>query len=211
MNNLKTVLLLLPVLLAGCRIYLYDTAGPMADYYYLNPDKDLSAIGKVALVELDNNSSHPQISTDATEAIFQSLQKKQLFSTTIVGQDAPSWRSLQLDLNSTYTPEQLSEIRKTLRCDAVLIGTITEFKPYPHMAIGLRLKLIDLKDGQLLWALEQIWDTADKTTEYRIRRYFHTQMRSGFAPLRERLAVVSSLRFLKFVSYEVGETLQRGA
>jgi len=75
------------------------------------------------------------------------------------------------------------------------------------MIIGLRLRLIDLRDGQLLWALEQIWDSADKTTEYRIRDYFRSQKRSGYAPLKEQLAVVSSLEFIKFVSFEVAETL----
>jgi hypothetical protein len=211
MNSLRIVSLLLPVLLTGCQLYLYDTAVPPADYYYLNPQKDLSAIGRVAIVELGNESSHPRISADVTEALFQELQKKQVFSLAVVRQNEPAWRSLQLDLNSLYTLDQLSEIRRTLKCNAVLIGTITEFKPYPHMAIGLRLKLIDLKDGQLLWALEQVWDTADKTTEYRIRNYFRTQMRSGFAPLREQLLAVSSLEFIKFVAYEISETLQRGA
>jgi len=135
------------------------------------------------------------------------VQKKQIFGLTVVHQNDPSWRSLQLDLDSKYTLDQLSAIRETLKCNAVLLGTITEFRPYPHMTIGLRLKLIDLRDGQLLWGLEQIWDSADKTTEYRIRDYFHSQKRSGYAPLKEQLAVVSSLEFIKFVSFEVAETL----
>ncbi|MHC4734152.1 MAG: hypothetical protein ACYTDW_06780 [Planctomycetota bacterium] len=213
-----TILLLLPVLLSACQFHRVDA--PMPEYYYLNPDKDLSTVGRTALVELDNKSSYPQISTDVTEALFQALQKKQPFGLAIVRRNNPAWRSLQLDLNSgyqmqnsalavppTYTLEQLTAIRKTLKCDAVLIGTISQFKPYPHMAIGLRLKLVDLRDGQLLWALEQIWDSSDKTTEYRINSYFQYQMRTGYAPLREQLVAVSPLEFIKFVAYEVAETL----
>jgi hypothetical protein len=208
MNNLKTAsLLLLAVLPSGCQFYRATV--PVPQYYYLNPDKDLSTVGRVAIVELDNNSSYPTICADVTEALFQGLQKKQLFSLTIVRQNDPSWRSLQLNANSTYTPEQLRTIQKTLKCDGVLVGTVTQYQPYPHMAIGLRLKLIDLKDGQLLWALEQIWDAADKTTEHRIKNYFRTQTRSGLAPLREQLAAISSLKFIKFVAYEVGQTLQQ--
>ncbi len=200
-----TILLLLPILLSGCQDY--GAAVPAKNYYYLNQDEDLSAIGRVAIVELDNDSGYPQISADVTESLFQALQKRQVFGLSIVRQGEPAWRSLQLDLESTYSLEQLSAIRETLKCDAVLIGTVTEFKPYPRMTIGLRLKLVDLKDGQLLWALEQIWDSADKTTEYRIKNYFQSQMRSGFAPLRERLVAISSLKFVKFVTYEVAETL----
>jgi hypothetical protein len=207
MNNLKTLLsFLMPVLLSGCGFY--SASAPVTEYYYLNPDKDLSAIGRVAIVELDNDSSYPQISTDVTKILFQALQKKQIFGLMVVRQNAPAWRNLQLDMNSAYTLEELSAIRKALKCDAVLIGTVTEYRPYPHMAIGLRLKLVDLGDGQLLWAFEDICDTADKTTEHRIKNYFQREMREGFAPLREKLVVVSSLRFIKFVVYEVAETLK---
>jgi len=202
------LLLFLAALLSGCGLYsIHRVPAPAADYYYLNPDKALSSIGRVAIVELNNDSSYPQISTDTTEALFQALQKKQVFGLTVVRQNDASWRSLQLDLDSTYTLDQINGIRETLKCDGILIGTVTEFRPYPHLAVGLRLKLLDLRDGQLLWALEQVWDNADKTTEYRIKRYFQSQKREGYAPLREQLATVSSLEFIKFVSYEVAETL----
>jgi len=200
------ILSLLAALLSGCITY-YKASAPAADYYYLNPNKSLTTVGRVAIVELDNNSSYPKVSIDVTEKLYQALQKKQIFGLTVVRQNEPSWRSLQLDLGSKYTLDQLSAIYETLQCDAVLLGTITEFRPYPHMTIGLRLKLIDLRDGQLLWAIEQVWDCADKTTEYRIKDYFHSQKRSGYAPLHEQLAAVSPIEFIKFVSYEVAETL----
>jgi len=209
-----TILLLLPIILSACQFQ--RVTPPVPEYYYLNPDKDLSSVGRAALVELNNDSGYPQIPTDVTEALFQSLQKRQLFSLAVVRRNDPAWRSLQLESPSqtqsmkvppTYSLEQLVSMRKTLKCDAVLIGTITQFKPYPHMAIGLRLKLVDLRDGGLLWALEQVWDSSDKATEYRIKSYFQYQMRSGYAPLREQLVAVSPLEFIKFVAYEVAATL----
>jgi hypothetical protein len=198
-------LLLSAVLLPGCAAHRASISA--ADYYYLNPNKKLTTVGRVAIVELENDSSYPQVSGDVTGALFQALQKKQVFGLTVVNQHDPSWRSLQLDGDSTYTLDQILAIRKTLKCDGVLLGTITEFRPYPHMAVGLRLKLLDLRDGQLLWALEQVWDSADKTTEKRIKEYFKSEKRSGFAPLHEQLAAVSPLEFIKFVSYEVAATL----
>lgn len=200
------LLLMLVVLLFGCSVY-YRPPLPVANYYYMNPNKSLGSVGRVAIIELNNNSNYPGISADITEKLYHALQKRQIFGLTVVHQSAPSWRSLQLDINSEYTLEQLSAIREALKCDGLLIGTITEFRPYPHMTIGLRLKLLDLKDGQLLWALEQIWDSADKTTERRIKEYFLSQKRSDYAPTYQQLTVISSLEFIKFVSYEVAETL----
>ena len=199
------MLLLLAVLLSGCRSTQSPSA-PAANYYYRNPDKKFITIGRAAIVELDNDSSYPQISSDITGSLYQALQKKQVFGLTLVRQNDPSWRSLQLQPDSTYTFEQLLAIRDTLKCDGVLLGTVTEYRPYPHMAVGLRLKLLDLRDGQLVWALEQVWDSADKTTEKRIKNYFKSEKREGFAPLHEKLAAVSPLEFIKFVSYEIAGT-----
>lgn len=199
------LLSLLSVVLFGCQL---KTAGVgKADGFYLNPHRNLRTVGRVAIVEVGNDSSYPEISADVTEALFLALQKKQAFGLTVVHRQDPAWRSLQLDLDSAYTLEQLSAIRRTLKCDAVLVGTITEYRPYPHLTVGLRIKLIDVSSGELLWALEQVWDAADKATEGRIKKYFERQMPSGSAALRQRLVTVSSLKFVGFVAYEVAETL----
>ena len=199
------IFLLLAVILSGCRTH--SASAPVSGYYYLNPNKKLTDVGRVAIIELDNDSSYPQISSDITGSLYQALQKKQVFGLTVVRQNNPSWRSLQLQRDSNYTLEEIMAIREVLKCDGILLGTVTEFRPYPHMAVGLRLKLLDLRDGQLLWALEQVWDSADKTTEKRIKSYFKSEKRSGFAPLHEDLAAVSPLEFIKFISYEVVGTL----
>ena len=194
------------ILMPGCR--LYTDSKPMTDCFYLNPDKQLCTIGRVVLVELGNYSSFPQISIDATEELFLAIQKRHLFGLTHIPQNDAAWRSLQLDLDETYKFEQLLAIREALKCDAVLIGTVTEYQPYPHMVIGLRMRLLDLKEGQLLWALEQVWDCADKNTESRIKDYFQQNMRTNSESLREQLVIVSSLKFLKFVAYEVAKTME---
>jgi hypothetical protein len=193
------------LLLAGCATD--RTMSPAANFYYLNPGSDLAGIGRVAVVELYNDSSYPQMSSEVTESLFQALQKKQVFGLTIVNQHDPSWRSLQLDLDSPYTQEQIRSIRETLKCDGILIGTITKFRPYPHMTVGLRMRLLDLRDGQLLWAIEQVWDSTDKRTEHQIRKYYSSEKNLGTVPLQEHLAAISPLEFLKYVSYEVAETL----
>jgi len=206
MRVLKILLLLQLFVFSGC---LHDAAyESVPTSYYLDPSKDLKRIGRVALVELSNNTAVHQVSPNLTEALFQEVQKRQIFSLKKVCQADPMWKSLQLDMDSSYTFEELAQMRKTLKCDAVLIGTITVFEPYPHMVVGLRLRMIDLLDGQLLWGLEQVWDTTDKATQKRIKAYYnprclilHDENLSG------QLGSVSSLKFFKYVAHETAETL----
>jgi len=193
---------------SGCSRWYRLSASPQQNYYP-SVSKDLSTIRTACLVELHNNTTYPQISGDVTESLYQTLQKKHLFDLTLLQQNDTVWKNLQIRPDSPYTLEQLLATRKILGVDAVLIGTVTSYAPYPHMMLGLQLKLIDLRDGQTVWAIEQIWDTADKTTEERIKKYFQREMRSGLSPLGEQLAVLSSINFVRFVTYDATETLQR--
>ncbi len=181
----------------------------MANSYYLNPHKDLATLGRVALVELDNNSGYPTVSADLTEALFVALQKKQIFGLSVVHQDDPAWRGLQENLDSLQALKQLLAMRDALKCNGLLVGTVTQYQPYPRMAVGLRLKLLDLTDGQLLWGLEQVWDSADADIRQRIRQYSSDELRSGWTTLQDEMVVISSLKFGKFIAHEVAETLER--
>lgn len=200
---LLTVLL---IPLCGCESY--SPGDGMANAYYLDPGKDLQAIGRVALMELDSRSEYPNISIDMTEALYLAIQKRQIFGVQIVRQDDPNWRVPQENLDSFEALRQLPTLRETLRCNGLLTGTITEYQPYPHMVIGLRLKLLDLTDGRLIWAAEQVWDSTDKNVRKRIEAHFRKPGLFASPSLHEEMATVSFLSFAKFVAYEIAETLE---
>ncbi len=201
-----SVLTVLLMPLCGCRSLSTDDG--MAGSYYRDPGKDLQEIGRVALMELDNRSGYPNTSTDMTEALYLAMQKQQLFGVLAVRRNDPSWRPPLENLDSFETLRELVALRETLRCNGLLTGTITEYQPYPHMVVGLRLKLLDLTDGRLLWAMEQVWDSADKSVQKRIKAYFKQERPSTSTALREELASVSFLGFAKFVAYEAARTLE---
>lgn len=211
MKSLKILLFVLFVCLSGCMRMRQIRYNAAPNSYYLNPAKDLNRLGKVTLIELTDHSVAPGLSMRMTESLFQEFQKQQLFSLTTVPLDDPAWRSLQLNNDGNYSFEELVLIRSILRCDGILMGTITVFEPYPHLTIGLRLRLIDLSDGELVWAMEQVWDTTDKTTQERIEDYYSPKrIILKDEDLRGQLGSVSTLKFLKFVAHEITMTLQAG-
>ncbi|MCX5645712.1 MAG: hypothetical protein NTZ17_13705 [Phycisphaerae bacterium] len=181
----------------------------MANAYYLSPNKDLRRLGRIALVEMDAASSSPEIAAAVTDSLFLETQKKQVFGVMVVRRDDPMWQSLQENLDSLQALRQLVAVREALNCNGLLVGTVTRYQPYPHMVLGLRLKLLDLTDGQLLWGMEQVWDSADRSIQKRIKTYLKDQRRSEQSGLHEELVVVSPLTFCKFVAYEVAGTFER--
>jgi hypothetical protein len=194
-------ILALAITLAGCMKH-GTSSSPSRDV-----SKNLSAVKSVCLVELQNKTAYPQISGDTTESLYQALQKKQRFTLVLLKQTDPAWKTLEVRPDSAYTLEQLLGAHKLIGTDALLIGTVTSYSPYPRMAMGLQLKLVDLRTGQAVWTIEQIWDTADKTTQERIKKYFDKQLRSDFSTIGEQLANLSPINFVKFITYEVIETM----
>jgi hypothetical protein len=192
-------------LIGGCQPHVQDDA--MANSYYLSPRKDLRELGRVALVEVDNLSDHPGISRDATKALFLELQKKQIFGLVCIDRDDPAWQTLQANPDPGKMMQAMLAIREERKCDGLLMGTVTEYQPYPRLVIGLHLKLLDLTDGHVLWGVEQVWDSMDKGVRRRIHTYSQRELRSGSAAVPEELVPVSSLEFMKFAACEVAQTL----
>jgi hypothetical protein len=168
----------------------------------------VTRVGPTVLLELTNKSEFPRISADATDALFQAIQKQGLFGMRVFHQGDPEWETFNLGSFDEYTLEQLSAIRETLHCSAILNGSITTFTPYPHLTVGLRLKLIDLNSGVTLWALDHIWDTADTLTEKRLQEFYMQKNILGLPESKDRLGSVSSLKFIKFVAHETSLTLR---
>jgi len=190
---------------AGCRSQsVYEAMEPA---HYLSPKKDPGRLGRVVLVEFTNRSSYPEVSRDASEALYLALQKRQRFGLITVARTDPAWQALQIDPDGVLTPSQCEQIGKTFQCDGALVGILTEYRPFPHLVIGLWMRLVDLSDGQLVWAVEQVWDSGDRGTESRIKEYLEAETRSTRGSMADPLTVTSTLSFLKFVAYEVATTL----
>ena len=188
------------MLLAGC-------AKPPRIGYYLSSPRSLWRIRRVVFVQLNAPDGYPRVAEETTDALFRALQDKQLFHLDVIDRTDPACQDLPLESREAYTIEQLSAMRKSLGCDAILFGTVTGFQAYPRRRLGLYMRLLDLKDGRLVWAVDHNWDTTDKATERRIRRHVSSEMRSGYNPVRWRMGLLSPKSFQKFVAHEVTETL----
>lgn len=190
---------------AGCNVASMSSS--KQDYCYIDKQK-LSSAGSVAFIELYNDSEYTNIQADVTNELYHAIMKKQLFTFNLVKQNTAAWKNIDYRPSSKLTLEQLYQLQQSLNVKAILIGTVTDFKPYPHLSLAMKLEMIDLGDGQMIWAAEQIWDSADKNLEQRVKKYIQSQMRTDRIADRDKLTFVSSKDFIKFVCYELAETMK---
>lgn len=62
-------------------------------------------------------------------------------------------------------------LRRIYGCDAVLFCELTELRSSAPLAIGWRLKLVDLHTGEILWAADEIFDAGNPTVAESARRF----------------------------------------
>jgi hypothetical protein len=146
-----------------------------------------------------------------TVALAQAIQSRRLFHVKVLGPCAACPDAAAPNYPEALTLEQLHDLRRRLHCDAVLLGRVHSFRPHPATRVGLFLRLLDVNNGRLVWAVDHVWDTTDAETECRIERFFRQRMRSGYEPMEWQLAMISPRVFAKFVAHEVAATLPDAA
>ncbi|MCK4626685.1 MAG: hypothetical protein KAV00_15330, partial [Phycisphaerae bacterium] len=177
---------------------------------YLSSPEHLGRINRVVFVQLTGRDSCPGIAEDMTVALSHAIGARRLFRMDVVTRDDPRCKTLSLDGWAGFTIKQLRDMRETFQCDAILLGAIRDFRPHPRMQMGLDLRLMDLRDGRLVWGIDHVWDTTDKAITRRVKRFFNSRMRDGYEPMNWQLAMISPKVFEKFVAFEVVETLPEG-
>ena len=202
MRPRNSALVLAAVLLAGCTGEPENRLG-----HYTAPRRDLVSVRRVAMLPLANESDHPGTEVGLSEELFRAVQACQLFHVWPLDPQDPDAAALPAVGTQPLSLHDLARLRSALGTDAVLAGTVTRWQPYPRMQTGLYLRLVDLRTGEVLWAVDHVWDTTDEHTQRRISRFFRRRMGTGSDPFGWELGTVSPRAFQKFIAHEVAETL----
>lgn len=175
--------------------------------HYLSSPRDVDTISRVVFIELACDPASRSIAPHLTQAIFEAVQSRRRFRLDVLSRDDPRCRDLPLATDRSPTLREMRTIRNALDCDAVLFGSARSMQPFPRMQVELYLRLLDLREGRVIWAIDHTWDTTRRTTEARVRRYAEMQLRSGYGPADWRVVLMSPRHFSEFVAHEAGGTL----
>ncbi len=176
-------------------------------FFYINPEADITSIKKLVILEFDNKTYYNTIENMLTKQVYTTLVKKHLFEISYLDSGDILWPQVHGICNKHLDKQQLDRYCEILQADAVLTGEITEYKPFPSPLIGLKAKMIDLRTGQLVWSLEQVWDSVDIGVENRIKRYYDTTVKTGYEPMGWEYVRTSPSAYRQFVSFEIASTL----
>lgn len=214
---LATLLLLLGSLSSGCEI-----PGPASDTV-IGPSflpRNTWRSSAVLPVELRRIALLPTTSLvdSATvnsgrismgNALRSELSRQQAFEWVVV---APSqlkrWSGREEWVSTSELPSGwVQDLAKKSGCDAVLLSELTDYRPYPPFAIGWRLKLVEAKEGRILWSADEVFDAGNPKVVNAARRFYRTNLVASGALADSRSVLESPERFARYATASVLSTL----
>ena len=179
MNRLASSILCL-ILLSGC-VLPQRTSGVFTPAYraqnvFLWSSALASGIRRVALLPMTCDPSAPEMA-DARDVlqpiVVTELGKLRRFETIAVSPEMLGSRTGQKywGCEEALPHNLFSWLSDGCGCDAVLFSRLTVFRGYAPLAVGWRMRLVDLRTGATLWAGDEVFDASQPSIQAGARRF----------------------------------------
>jgi TolB-like protein len=70
-------------------------------------------------------------------------------------------------------------LHRSYGCDAVLFCQLTVFRAYAPLAVGWRMKMVDTRTRQILWAADELFDAGEPAVLNGARHYQKAELRTS--------------------------------
>ena len=125
-------------------------------------------------VSCDQSTAEMVEGREALEPIVRDeLQKTRRFEITPIDTDALLARTgkRMWSCEETLPHDLFAWLNEARGCDAVLFCTLTVFRGYAPLAVGWRMRLVDLRTGTTIWAEDETFDAQRPAVQAGARHY----------------------------------------
>jgi hypothetical protein len=105
-------------------------------------------------------------------------------------------------------PSLLQEVHRQTDADAVLFSSVTAFQSYPPLLVGIKVTLVRVEDGTILWQFDDTLNAGDGPTLNDARRFLRQKLGVETEPPPSP-SMDSPTRFARFAAFVVVRSLQQ--
>lgn len=105
---------------------------------------------------------------------------------------------LQWSGSETLPPDFFAFLRRQYACDGVLFAEVTAYHAYAPLAVGWRLKLVDARSAQIIWATDELFDSTRPEVYRAAQRFEAAKTLWPFGHDENWLAVSSPRQFGRY-------------
>ena len=157
------------------------------------------AIVPTALPEGGLGTPQSEATTEVQAGLVAELRQDGPFEAVFYTPPKGRWLQGTLELRTTEAlPSQLlQDVQRQTSADAILFSSLSTYQPYPPLRIGIKLTLVRVHDGVVLWQFDDGFNAGEATTLNDARKYLRESMGIETDP-PPALSVDSPQRFIRY-------------
>jgi hypothetical protein len=105
--------------------------------------------------------------------------------------------ALELRTTEALPSQLLQDVQRQTSADAILFSSLSTYQPYPPLRIGIKLTLVRVHDGVVLWQFDDGFNAGEAPTLNDARKYLRESMGIETDP-PPALSVDSPQRFIRY-------------
>ena len=201
------------VITSSCNKFEQDKIVAEADPYRpsnLYPIERLPTyFNRVAVMPCFHIDSSSDVLSFGDEVFLKELSKVGLFEPISVSRKfCKDSFGKELISSSDALPENfLKLLTEQFGANGVLFIDLHSYKPYRPLSIGVRAKLVDLKSGEFVWAIDETVDTGDASVMVSANLYQRGKHVQALSQKTSSSVLQSPRLFTKFVAHTLFTTL----
>ena len=178
---------------------------------YLADPRDLANVRRVMVLPFDEEPGVDADCMQMRDIYVAELQKLRRFDILPLPESA-----IEVDeLNRSVRRGRMSTDAVVRLCDryhldGVLVGTVTSFRAYTPPILGMRTQLVSVHSGAIVWAVDAIYDSSDRSTVNDLR-HFHEHVQHDDGNLHGyELDLIAPSKFCAYVAHRFVGTWVEG-
>lgn len=147
------------------------------------------------------------------QILLQEIGKTNLFEVIpVTSLQAQEWfQQESLSRYKAFPNNALETLHKKTSADALLLGEIIEYHPYSPIRLGLKLAIVEVGTGQVLWSFEDTFDAGLITVAYGAERYSEVALKAPYPFSEAQTMAISPRMFFQYASYQAFKSIYRPA
>lgn len=197
----SSLALALPLLLAvGCKVEAPPR--PKVVNSYLAERADLANVRRIMVLPFAHEAGVAMDCSKVRDAFVAELQKLRRFEVVPLPAEAREDEELNFSLSrGRLSTEAIVRLCTRYSLDGLFLGSVTSWRAYTPVHLGLRTQLVSVHSGAPVWAVDAIYDAADRTTISYLRHYTETTQQDDGNLHGYQLSLLAPGKFTTYVAH----------
>jgi len=182
--------------------------------YYVDPDLMEGEIRRVLLVPPKNLTNYEE-SRDLLEESRMILEGELRlakkfdivrYQDVLTKEQMQIVDNLNIDKQGSYDADAMFDIGRSANVQGILFTSITRYKPVKPMVLGVKMNLLQIRKGAIVWAVDEVFDASREDIKNLARYHYYQKYDTSQNPSLKWDYLLSSMN--EFAKFTVAEMLK---